>query len=181
MSLERACVARQQTPRAPGERASACPHQEVDMVREERPRVHSQGPPLGKLGDAHHEIVPVPLVPEQGAPINTPRYLVAQNASRRFRTQCRRASRRARPGIEDSSHRRAMSEVMFSSPSLIPNKYGASPPYFESHRRSHFTFRCGLSEKPHFKPAMPNLPSLPSFLPSSVPMETSKYRLSAIL
>src|SRR4030042_1608543 len=55
---------------AGGEGLLDCPHQEMEMVGQERPSVDGKISPLAETAEAAQEILPVPIVPENPGPFD---------------------------------------------------------------------------------------------------------------
>jgi hypothetical protein len=73
------------------------------VVREEGPRVGRDPPGLGAGGRTPDEVGGIRVVPEDRLALNYARHHVVEDAVRRFRTQCGRASRRAPRGMAQAT------------------------------------------------------------------------------
>ena len=73
-AIEGTRVACQEGPHAPGERAVPRAHQEMRMVRLQRPGVHRPSRMLSQGGKPSHEVGSVPIIPENGGPLNPPHH-----------------------------------------------------------------------------------------------------------
>ena len=65
---------------APGQGAGARPDQEMEMVGQEGPCVDSWPPGLDQARQPAHEIIPIPVVPENRLPIETPGHHMVEDA-----------------------------------------------------------------------------------------------------
>jgi len=78
-AVEDARVPREEGPHAPGEGAGARPDQEMEMVWEEGPRVDRERPYLDQACHPAHEVVPIPVVPEDRLSIQSPGHYVVED------------------------------------------------------------------------------------------------------
>jgi hypothetical protein len=77
-AVDGARVPGEQAPHAMGQGAGAGAQQEVELGGEERPGGPREGPRLGEPGEAAEELLGVRRVPEDPAPLDSPRPHVVQ-------------------------------------------------------------------------------------------------------
>ena len=77
-AIEGAGVAREERAHTPGERPGAGADQEVRLIREQRPRVDGESALRDQADQAGDEVGPVPVVAEDGRPLDPPHHDVVE-------------------------------------------------------------------------------------------------------
>jgi hypothetical protein len=78
-SVEDPRVAREERPHAPGQRAIPRADEEVEVIRQEGPRVDGEGARLRETRQASDEVIPVAIIPEDELPIESSRHHMVQD------------------------------------------------------------------------------------------------------
>ena len=81
-AVEGAGVSGEERPHGPREGAVACADQQVKMIREESPGVHTEPGVLDHGGEAATKVRPISVVPEDTLAVEPPHHHVVQDAGR---------------------------------------------------------------------------------------------------